>query len=142
MNNKGELNMRIKKIIGVIFVVLIMLILVACGGKTDDETSNKDKATPSLNIGNVVETQDSVSFELEIVDVDKVGEIKSIELYQEDELVKSLEDLNLREFKEILSNNLYEIRVTYEYDLNDGAGVQEVIVKKAVTSLEKATPSL
>ena len=102
--------MRIKKIIGVIFVVLIMLILVACGGKTDDETSNKDKATPSLNIGNVVETQDSVSFELEIVDVDKVGEIKSIELYKEDESVESLEDLNLREFNKLLSNNVYEIR--------------------------------
>ena len=46
MNNKGGLNMRIKKIIGVIFVAIIMLILAACGGKTDDETGNKDKAVP------------------------------------------------------------------------------------------------
>ena len=41
-----------------------------------------------LMINEVVSNQDSVSFELEIVDVDKVGDIKSIKLYQEDELVQ------------------------------------------------------
>ena len=95
-----------------------------------------------LMIDEVVSNQDSVSFELEIADVDKVGDIKSIELYQEDELVQSLEDLNLREFNDLLSNNVYEIRVVYSYDLNDGSGAQTIITTQQIQTQEKSTPTV
>ena len=74
-----------------------------------------------------VETQEEISFELDVIDIDQVGAVTSIELFKDNELVESLEDLTLRVFDELLSNNLYEIKVTYTYDLNDGVGVQTVI---------------
>jgi len=45
-------------------------------------------------------------------------------LYQGETLVDSLDDLSLRVFEDLLSNNEYEIKITYEYDLNDGKGSQ------------------
>jgi len=86
------------------------------------------KATPIVSIVNISATQDSISFELDITDIDDVGQITAIELYQGETLVKSLDDMSLRTFDNLLSDTDYEIKVTYEYDLNDGEGNQILVV--------------
>ena len=80
-----------------------------------------------LTFGNVNASQENLAFELVIDDKEELGKITVIELFKDSELVESLEDLNSREFNNLLSNNLYEIKVTYTYDLNDGVGVQTVV---------------
>jgi hypothetical protein len=80
------------------------------------------KATPTVVIDNVVPTQTSIGFGITVTDVDQVGTITAIELYQGETLIEALTDLSLRTFSDLLSNNAYQIKVTYTYDLNDGLG--------------------
>ncbi|MDR4968361.1 MAG: leucine-rich repeat domain-containing protein, partial [Acholeplasmataceae bacterium] len=93
------------------------------------------KATPEVVVSNVVPTQESVTFDIIVTDSDNVGEIIAIELYQGETLVEALTDLTLREFSDLLSNNTYQIKVTYTYDLNDGVGEQELSIVIAFDSL-------
>jgi ribosomal protein S13 len=106
------------------------------------QVTTKAKATPIIEIVDVVETQTSIEFDLDVEDTDSVGEITSIKLYKGTEEVKSLTDLTLREFTGLLSNNLYEIRVVYTYDLNDGVGERTAIDTHQVTTKAKATPTV
>ena len=85
-----------------------------------------------LMIDEVVSNQESMSFEIIIDDKENLGEIKSVELYKEDGWL-IIRVGNLREFNGLLSNNVYEIRVEFN-DLNDGAGVQEVIAKSSYST--------
>jgi hypothetical protein len=80
------------------------------------------KATPEVVLENVIPTKYSVKFDIKVADSDNVGEIIAIELYQGETLIDALNDLNVREFTGLLSNNAYQIKVTYTYDLNDGFG--------------------
>ncbi len=100
------------------------------------------KATPTVEITNVVPTQTSVDFAINVTDTDSVGAIAKIELlHGEDEpIVES--DLNSRSFEDLLSNNDYTIKVTYTYDLNDGVGEQQIVKTADIKTLEKATPSV
>jgi hypothetical protein len=98
------------------------------------------KATPVVEIKDVVATQDSVKFDINVTDEDKVGSITKVELYQGETLVKTLDNHENLEFTNLLSNNEYEIKVTYAYDLNDGIGNQDIVVKESIRTLSKATP--
>ncbi len=128
--------MKIKRILGALFIILLTFVLVACGEKADD------KATPTVEVIDVLETQESFTFDFDILDVDSVGEVTAIELFKGNELVQSLSELSSRKFTELLSNNEYELRVTYTYDLNDGNGAQTVVATHSVTTLTKATPTV
>jgi len=74
----------------------------------------------------IVPTQESIEFSITVADIDEVGMITAIELYQGETLIEALTDISLREFTGLLSNNEYKSKVTYTYDLNDGAGVREI----------------
>jgi len=105
-----------------------------------DEVTTQAKATPVVLIENVVSTQDSITFEVSVTDVDEVGSITAIELYQGEVLIETLTDLSLRTFTNLLSNNEYQVKVTYTYDVNDGVGAQTLIITETATTLAKATP--
>src|SRR5690606_35939901 len=90
------------------------------------------KVIPVVVIDNVGPTQTGIGFGITVTDVDQVGSITAIELYQGENLIEALNDLNLREFTGLLSNNEYTIKVTNTYDLNDGAGKQKLIVYQVV----------
>jgi hypothetical protein len=109
---------------------------------TSETVTTLAKATPTVSIDNVVPTQETISFELDINDNDEVGAITSIELYKGETLVEALTDLSARTFTDLLSNNAYSVKVTYTYDLNDGAGSQTLITSETVTTLAKATPTV
>jgi hypothetical protein len=100
------------------------------------------KATPSVEVLSITTEQEALTFDLNITDVDTVGSVSAIELYLNGALVESLTDLTLRTFTGLLSNNAYDIRVTYTYDLNDGNGAQTVTTPLSITTLAKATPSV
>ena len=104
--------------------------------------STQSKATPSVSIENIEAGQDNVTFEINVTDIDNVGEISKVELYLDNELVQTLEDYNNLEFTNLLSNSYYEIRVTYEYDLNDGKGLREKVVYNYFSTQSKETPSV
>ena len=100
------------------------------------------KATPTVVIDNVVPTQTSIGFGITVTDVDQVGSVSAIELYQGETLVEALTDLSVREFTGLLSNNEYTVKVTYTYDLNDGVGSQSLTINQTGTTVAKATPTV
>ena len=84
------------------------------------------KATPEISVVSPTKTQTSVGFEISETDADNIGAITKIELYNGNELVKTAENVDVREFTDLLSNNEYAIKVTYIYDLNDGTGSHDI----------------
>ena len=115
------------------------------GEETEEATSIVStlvKATPTIEVINVVATQEAISFELDITDIDTVGTLTSIELYQGETLIESLTDLTVREFTGLLSNNEYTIKAIYTYNLNDGVGEQTEQAVYTENTLVKATPTI
>ena len=97
--------------------------------------------TPSVEIANITSTQTSVSFELLETDVDNVGEITKIELVHGETVVEA-ENLDIRTFADLLSNNTYKVRVTYVYNLNDENGYQTIIKECEIETLANAIPQV
>ena len=99
------------------------------------------KATPTISILNTGVNQDSISFEISEEDTDGVGSITKIELVHKDGTIVA-DSTDAREFKNLLSNNEYTVRVSYVYDLNDGNGDHVITKEASVTTLKKATPEI
>ena len=100
------------------------------------------KAVPTVEIMNVQSTQTEISFELNVTDTDNVGAVTKIELLHGDDEPIVASDLTSRSFENLLSNNDYTVKVTYTYDLNDGAGKQQIVKTADIKTKAKATPSV
>jgi hypothetical protein len=101
------------------------------------EQQTLSKETPTVSIIDVISSQDSISFELDIIDIDTVGEITTIDLYQGETFVESLSDLTIRTFHNLTSNSAYQIQVTYIYNLLDGLGIKELVsILDVITAFE------
>ena len=101
----------------------------------------KAKVVPTVEIANVQSTQTEVSFELNVTDTDNVGAITKIELLHGEDAPIVASDLTSRSFENLLSNNDYTIKVTYVYDLNNGAGEKQIVKAASIKTKAKATPS-
>ena len=60
-------------------------------------------------------------------DANSIGAVTKIELLHENFAPIEAEDLSVRFFDGLLSGVRYGVRVTYEYDLNDGRGIQQIL---------------
>jgi len=99
------------------------------------------EGTPTLEIINLVTGQEEVTFEMNFNDPTNIVTIDKIELYDVDGiLVYSLTDFTTLKFGNLLTNNIYIIKVTYGYDFNDGLGYQQFISQKNFTTLSKQVP--
>ena len=97
------------------------------------------KAVPEISIINPTETQTSVGFEVAVTDTDNVGAIAKIELVHKNGTVVA-ENVDVRSFENLLSNNTYMVKVTYTYDLNDGRGEQTIVKTTDITTEAKTAP--
>ena len=89
-----------------------------------------EKAIPEVEITESNVTQTSFDFDIKVTDTDGVGKITKLELIHGDD-VTEIENLDSRNFTDLLSDNEYSVKVTYAYDLNDG--VDEHIIEKTLT---------
>lgn len=84
------------------------------------------KEAPVVSYKDIVLGKRDVSFNYDFNDIDSVGTVLNIQIIKNDEVVETIEDLSNKiidksfEFKGLLSNNDYVLRVNYQYDLNDG----------------------
>ncbi len=94
----------------------------------------------AFKISHVDTTQDSISFEVNRIGDD--GEIMSISLYdaKTDELVEK-GGADIREFKNLLSNHVYDLYVDYTYML-DGREIQEWGAIKGIRTGSKTAPTV
>ena len=91
-------------------------------------------ATPTITLKDLSSTKTSISFDYDVNDADSIGKISKIELYLDEQLIKSLEDLTVREFTGLQSGKKYTIKVTYSFDLKDGFDIQNAIDEEYVTT--------
>ena len=99
------------------------------------------KAVPSVEIVNVVSTQTSVDFAINVTDADNVGAIAKIELLHGEDAPIVVANTD-RTIANLLSDNDYTIKITYAYDLNDGVGNQNIVKTADFKTLAKAVPSV
>lgn len=124
--------MKAKKIFfALIFILTIPALFIGC---------NKLKTKPLVDITSVSATHTDINFDLSIIDENNAGSITKIELLHNDDEPIISDDVNIRKFENLLSNNEYTINVIYTYDLKNGAGNQELTVIEEVTTLEHAVP--
>jgi hypothetical protein len=111
--------------------------------------STELRETPTTAFENESETETSISFDADIVDNDSVivGGTIVASLYHEDVLVDSVVlaaggNFGI-EFTNLLSNNLYTVEITVDYDLNDGDGVIEdyVLAELSIYTDAKLAPN-
>ena len=98
-------------------------------GKTvEDKTTirfkTKAKTAPKVEMENFISTQTALSFEIKKSDIDNILSLNSIQLFDGETLVKNLNKTDTAfEINELQSGIMYTAKITYSYDLNDGAGV-------------------
>ena len=97
------------------------------------------KAKPSISIEDSAASSTSIEFKINETDADSVGAITKIELVHKNGTTVA-ENVDVRKFTNLVSNNEYVIKVTYVYDLNDGKGVQTLTKELEITTLAKALP--
>ena len=113
------------------------------GEKTENislEFKTEAKAVPVVEIASPTKTQTSVGFAINETDTDNVGAVTKIELIHDTDGIIIADSIDVREFTDLLSNNTYTVKVTYAYDLNDGAGTQEVVKTLDIKTEAKAVP--
>jgi uncharacterized repeat protein (TIGR02543 family) len=97
---------------------------------------------PSLSYGIMTYGDEYVEFEFSILQPADLATVTAIELYDGDTLVVSLSDLTIRTFTGLLSDHIYLLKITYEFDLLDGKGVITRISDTNVFTQPKTIPSL
>jgi hypothetical protein len=85
-------------------------------------------SNPSFIFTDVNPGKEDIIFEYEVIDEDEVGSLTKIELINLGEVVETLTEFDDTSFTELLSNNEYTLKATYNYDLNDGIGNEALIV--------------
>ena len=99
------------------------------------------KATPEISVVSPTKTQTSVGFEIGETDADNVGAVTKIELVHANGTVVA-DSLDQRTFANLLSNNVYTVKVTYVYNLNDGEGEHTIIKECEIVTLSKTVPQV
>ncbi len=83
----------------------------------DIQLSASVKTDNFIHITNVTATHETIYFEVETLGTGTEGSITSIELFCDGILMKTLTNLNKREFTDLRSDKSYSIKLTYTYNL-------------------------
>lgn len=86
--------------------------------------------------------QDYIAYSFDKYDPDNILVVTSVDLYKGEELITSNTDHSLSgRFENLQSNTNYVIKMTYQYDLNDGNGLVTETDEIDVKTLAKQAPS-
>ena len=88
------------------------------------DIKTKAKATPSVTISNLSSTQNMIECDVAYTDVNGVGFIDSIALFNGDTQVATTSERTHVVFDALEGDTEYTLVVNYKYDLNDGKGEQ------------------
>lgn len=102
-------------------------------------TNKKERGTFTFDV--VSSNQENIYFTLNENDIDDTAEITKIELIKDGKVEQTIEN-DVREFNNLLSNNEYLIKVTYENNLNNGEEVLTDVITTSITTKEKVKGTL
>ena len=94
------------------------------------------KAAPQIAVADGELSQNGFQFIFD--DPDGVGSVTKIELLKNGSVIQAPSDLAMRQFEGLTANTLYQLKVAYVYDLNDGKGTQSKEVTLSVATLPQA----
>ena len=120
----------------------VVRIKYSYNGRSHETTRGyKTKAVvePIVNI-TLDSTINTISYSLGIKDDDNILSIDKVELIH-DSLSVAMSKENSYSFTKLLSNNEYIVRVSYSYSLNDGNGVINKTLERAIKTKECSKPS-
>lgn len=92
------------------------------------------KSIPEVQISHIMQTEFTFAF----VDPDTIGTVTEIELTKGGEVIAKPSDLSVRSFYGLTKNSVYQLKVEFTFDLNDGKGVQSNTITQSVVTLPKA----
>ena len=98
--------------------------------------TTEKKAEPKVLVADSDLSQNGFRFTFD--DPDGVGSVTKIELLKNGSVIQALSDLAMRQFEGLTANTLYQLKVAYVYDLNDGKGTQSKEVTLSVATLPQA----
>ena len=90
----------------------------------NENIKTKAKATPSVTISNLSSTQNMIECDVAYTDVNGVGFIDSIALFNGETQVATTSERTHVVFDALEGDTEYTLVVNYKYDLNDGKGEQ------------------
>ena len=100
------------------------------------------KIAPQLSIASLDTDKENIAYSINVQDEDAISLITGVELVLNGEVVKSNDNSLSGTFNGLLSDNIYYLRVTYQYDLNDGNGVATNYVEKRINTGAKQAPTV
>ena len=105
-----------------------------------DKILTEAKTAPTYVVDRIETTQGTISFDITETDPDSIGTVTKIELLKDGAVAATAADIGQRSFEGLLADNTYTVRVTYTYDLNDGAGIMTANSQKYVMTKAKTAP--
>lgn len=100
------------------------------------------KTEPTIEISLTNITQNSVKYELNILDTDSICKVESVQVLNEQGDVVQEGLVTQTEFTGLLSDNIYTLKVNYTYDLNNGFGSVEKYVTDVFRTQAKEVPTV
>ena len=97
--------------------------------------------TPEIKLLNLTPTYESVFFDLDVIDFDKVIKDAKINVLDNDAIVAT-GDVNTRSFHSLYANHDYEIQIIITYDLRDGGGEKTITTTNYFRTQSYATPDI
>ena len=107
----------------------------------EQEIKTAEVAAPAVTIDTIESTKTAITFAYSVDDPINLLTIENVELYHDDVVVDTIEDLTVNSFANLLSNNTYKVRINYHFDLNDGKGEQRWYVEREIKTLPKISPA-
>lgn len=92
------------------------------------------KATPIVSVTTSNVTQTGFAYSVAVTDTDSVGHLQSVELLQGNSTIQTITAVS-GTFSSLNTYTQYTVKVTYLYDLNDGAGEHSAVVTETLYTL-------
>ncbi len=100
------------------------------------------KLSPTVQYDFTNSDKTSISYNVATIDSDEILSIDKVELLRNGEVVKNNGSFLNGSFNNLLSNNEYLLKVSYSYDLNDGNGVHNASIDRAISTESKTIPNV
>lgn len=101
-------------------------------GLSTFEITTLEKQTPTIEIATLISDYQSITGEVNIIDIDQVGSLTKAVAKRGQIIDVSLSSFETLEFNGLIPDSRYTIELTYSYDLNDGFGIRTLVVSEVI----------
>ena|GEM_PF-3518186 len=92
-----------------------------------ESVKTKTKRVPMVNLSDFFATKNKIECKLDFIDFDDIGSIIEIGIKDGEDLIQTTEESTSLSFDDLQSGIVYTIYIQYDYDLNDGKGINSDI---------------